>query len=203
MRILITAGPTREWLDDVRFISNPSSGRMGFACAAEARRRGHRVVLVCGPTPIRPPAGAIRVETTAQMLAAVRRRFAACDALIMTAAVADFAPVRRTPGKIKKGRGLRPLRLKPTPDILARLARRKGHRIFVGFAVESRDLRRNALRKMAQKRMDFIVVNRPSAMGAERADVTFLWPDGRRRILRRAPKPAIARRILDLLAARK
>ena len=132
MNILITAGPTREWLDDIRFISNPSSGRMGFACAAEARRRGHRVTLICGPVP-EVPAHAVRVETTADMLREVRRRFARCDALIMTAAVADFAPVRRR-GKIKKRRSMT-LRLARTPDILATLARRKSRRIFVGFAV--------------------------------------------------------------------
>lgn len=199
MNILITAGPTREWIDDVRFISNPSSGRMGFACAAEARRRGHRVTLICGP--VASPPGAIRVETTAEMLREVRRRFARCDALIMTAAVADFAPVRRR-GKIKKRRAMT-LRLVQTPDILATMARRKGHRIFVGFAVESRALERFAREKMRRKKMDLVVANDPSAFGAARSTVTILDPAGGREVMRRADKRAIARRILDRIELRK
>lgn len=200
MNILITAGPTREWIDDIRFISNPSSGRMGFACAEEARRRGHRVTLICGPVPAAPP-GAIRVETTADMLREVRRRFARCDALIMTAAVADFAPARRR-GKIKK-RPRMTLGLRQTPDILATLARRKGRRIFVGFAVESRDLERFAREKMRRKRMDFVVANPPSAFGAARSTVVILDPTGGREVMRRASKRAIARRILRRIGAQQ
>ena len=126
MNILVTAGPTREYLDDVRFLSNGSSGRMGFACAAEARRRGHRVCIVAGPTPVEPPAGAIRVTSTLEMLRAVERHFGWCDALIMTAAVSDYRPARRVRGKIKKSGATETLRLVRTPDILARLGAKKG-----------------------------------------------------------------------------
>lgn len=203
MNILVTAGPTREYIDAVRFISNPASGLMGFACAAEARRRRHRVVLVTGPTPVPPPRGAIHVESTAEMLRAVRKHFAWCDALIMTAAVADYTPAHRVRGKIKKGRRSRTLRLVRTPDILAALARRKGRRIFVGFAVESSRLVAYARAKMARKRMDFVVANAPSAMAGTRATVTLIFPDGRKFTLRNAAKTAIARRILDHIEGRK
>jgi phosphopantothenoylcysteine decarboxylase/phosphopantothenate--cysteine ligase len=203
MKILVAAGPTREWIDPVRFLSNASSGRMGFACAREARRRGHRVVLVAGPTSEPPPPGTVRVETTRQMLSALRRRFGWCDALIMTAAPADFAPAARARAKIKKTGRPAALRLVPTPDILAALARRKGRRLIVGFALESHALVRRARAKMAAKRMDLVAANAPQAAGARCATVTLLTPDGGRETLRGATKERIARRILDWIGARK
>ena len=186
MNILVTAGPTREYLDDIRFISNGSSGRMGFACAEEARKRGHRVRLVAGPTPIEPPRRAMRVETTAEMLATVRKHFAWCDVLIMAAAVADFTPAERAHGKIKKDKRTRTLRLVRTPDILATLAQRKGRRRFVGFAVEAVNLERFARDKMRRKRMDFIVANAPSAMGAANQSAREMHYRSRETMLARA-----------------
>ncbi|MCK6457443.1 MAG: phosphopantothenoylcysteine decarboxylase [Phycisphaerae bacterium] len=190
MRILITAGPTREYLDRVRFISNPSSGRMGLALAAAAKQRGHTVTLVCGPMALRPPRGVriVRVETTREMLAAAQREFARCDAAIFAAAVCDYRPVRRSPHKLPKQRGVWRLALEPTEDIAATLGERKRGRITVGFALEDRAGRRRAAAKLRAKRFDAIVLNPPSAIDAEETRVEFLaaggrwerWPTGRK-----------------------
>lgn len=197
MKILVTAGPTREYLDDVRFLSNGSSGRMGFACAAEARRRGHRVRLIAGPTPVEPPFAAIRVVSAADLLRAVERHFGWCDALIMTAAVSDYRPARRVRGKIKKAGATETLKLVRTPDILARLGPKKGCRYVVGFAVEARNLEGFAREKMRRKGMDLCVANAPDAMGAELSTAVILTPAGRLATLRRRSKREIARAILD------
>jgi phosphopantothenoylcysteine decarboxylase/phosphopantothenate--cysteine ligase len=205
VRIVVTAGPTREYLDDVRFLSNPSSGRMGVACAQEALHRGHHVVLVAGPLECDPPKGVrlVRVESAREMARALRREFPRADALVMTAAVSDYRPARRVRGKIKKTLRTMTLRLVRNPDIVAGLARRKGRRLIVGFAVEARALERNALEKMRRKRLDLIVANSPSSFGAHVADFVILWPDGRREVLRGAPKRRLARRLLDILEAHR
>ena len=171
MRFLITAGGTREYIDPVRFISNASSGRMGYALATAALKAGHDVTLVSAPTALRPPAGAklIAVESAREMFAAVKEHFARCDCLIMAAAVADFTPAKPSKTKIKKeAGGPRPtLQLKPTPDILRWAGRHKSaSQVVVGFALEDRDLRANAERKMRDKRLDMIVANTPAAINA-------------------------------------
>ena len=175
MRFLITAGGTREYIDPVRFISNASSGRMGYALAAAALKAGHEVTLISAPTALKPPAGAklVAVESAAEMFAAVKEHFAPCDCLIMAAAVADFTPARPSKTKIKKDGGPRPtLRLKPTPDILRWAGRQRrvctAHhsKIVVGFALEDRKLHANAERKMRDKRLDMIVANTPAAINA-------------------------------------
>jgi len=169
LRLLITAGPTREYLDPVRYLSNDSSGRMGFALAAVARRRGHRVTLVHGPVALRPPSGvtSVAVVSAAQMLAACKMLWPKHDVLIMAAAVADYTPLRAAAHKRKKSARELRLRLKPTPDILAQLAaRRRTDQIVVGFALEDRSPRGNARRKLEGKRLDAIVLNRPQAIGA-------------------------------------
>lgn len=203
MRILVTAGPTREPLDDVRFLTNASSGRMGIACAAEARRRGHTVILVLGPTHLAPPrgVGTLRVTTAIEMKRAVERAFGACDALVMSAAVSDYRPARRVPGKIKKRRGRMTLALVRNPDILAGLSRRKGRRIFAGFAVEAARIEERAAVKLLAKRLDFIVADRPEAMGADRQNAVLLTDDGERVLFRGVTKRRIARAVLDRIEA--
>jgi phosphopantothenoylcysteine decarboxylase/phosphopantothenate--cysteine ligase len=176
MRFLITAGGTREYIDPVRFISNASSGKMGYALARAARREGHEVTLITAPTALTPPAGVeiVAVESTAQMFAAVKQRFCACDCLIMAAAVADYTPARPARTKLKKQAAQLTLQLKRTPDIL-KWAGRQGRRstspqrpkLLVGFALEDQDLRANAERKMREKHLDMIIANSPGAIGAD------------------------------------
>lgn len=177
LRLLITAGPTREYLDPVRYLSNDSSGRMGFAVADAARRRGMRVTLVHGPVALKPPSSvrAVPVISAAQMLAVCADLWPQHDALIMAAAVADYTPVRRLQSKRKKSARDLTLRLKPTIDILAALAaERRPDQVVVGFALEDRAPRRNAQRKLRRKKLDAIVLNRPAAIGAERSAVEIL-----------------------------
>jgi phosphopantothenoylcysteine decarboxylase/phosphopantothenate--cysteine ligase len=176
MRFLIMAGGTREYIDPVRFISNASSGKMGYALARAAVKAGHVVTLITAPTALKPPAGAkvVRVESAGQMFAAVKEHFGRCDCLIMAAAVADYTPSRPSRTKLKKQAVKLTLELKPTPDIL-RWAGRQGRvcnahhktRIIVGFALEDRDLRANAERKMREKHLDMIIANTPGAIGAD------------------------------------
>jgi len=184
MRFLITAGGTREYIDPVRFISNASSGKMGYALARAVLKAGHEVTLITAPTALKPPAGAevIRVENAAQMFAAVKEHFGRCDCLIMAAAVADYTPAHPAKTKIKKNVGGRlggasptlHLDLKPTPDIL-KWAGRQGRvcnahhkpKIVAGFALEDKDLRANAERKMRDKKLDMIIANTPGAIGAD------------------------------------
>lgn len=202
MRLLITAGPTREPLDPVRFISNRSSGKMGYAVAAAAARRGHRVVLVSGPVAIKPPAGVIfrKVETAAQMLSAVKAGLEKCDALVMAAAVADWRPATCARRKIKKNKMPAALPLKKNPDILMAVAPQKGKKIFVGFAAETDDSSAEPRRKLRQKKLDLIVANnvkRPgSGFETDTNRVTFYFADGKRKKLPRRPKKDIADRIV-------
>lgn len=176
MRILITAGPTREFFDTVRFISNPSTGKMGYALAAAAARRGHDVVLVSGPVAIAPPSGVevVNVVTAAEMAKASKRAFRGTDAAIMTAAVCDYRPQQRLTRKLKKQPRPRLVKLEPTEDIAAALGRRKGRRITIAFAMEDHNHRRHAADKLARKRCDAIILNGPENIGADRAAVEVL-----------------------------
>jgi len=207
-RVLITAGPTREHLDPVRILSNPSSGRMGYALAEAAATRGARVVLVSGPTALEDPAGVEteRVTSAEEMLAACRGRFADCDVLVAVAAVADFRPARRYGEKRRKGSIGPTLELEPTPDIVATLAAEKGSRFVVGFAAETTDLVVSATAKLRRKRLDLIVANDVSdpAVGFASAQnrVVILAPDGSRVELGPAPKIVIAGEIWEVIAAR-
>ena len=170
MRILITAGPTREYLDDVRYLSNASSGRMGFALAEAILAAGHQVVLACGPVSLTPPAGCEfhPVETTDDLLSACNRLFPDCDGVIATAAVCDYRPKSRFPGKLAKTGVSLELELVETADVLADLGRNKGSRWIIGFALESDEYAHvNALRKLKHKNCDAIVLNRPTAIGAD------------------------------------
>jgi phosphopantothenoylcysteine decarboxylase/phosphopantothenate--cysteine ligase len=184
MKILVTAGPTREAIDPVRFISNRSSGRMGYAVSGAAVRRGHDVRLVSGPVGIEPPVGATvtRVTSAADMLAAVEADLAWCEALVMVAAVADWKPCRFSPGKLKKADMATTLELEPTADILASILPRKGGRCFVGFAAETGDVLAEARRKLHDKGLDLIVANDVSQDDAgfevETNRVTLVWNGG-------------------------
>ena len=170
MTILVTAGPTREFLDPVRYIGNRSSGKMGCAVAESALRRGHAVILVVGPVAIALPAGAevIRVVSAREMLAAVEDNLGRCDALVAAAAVADFRPAEYSATKLKKRGGHRAMSigLTPNPDILETIAPRKGGRIFAGFAAETDDLVENATGKLVRKNLDMIVANDVTKPGA-------------------------------------
>ncbi len=169
MRILITAGPTREYLDDVRYLSNASSGRMGYAIVDAVRSAGHEAVLVSGPVALVPPPGCEvhQVETTEELHDVCSRLFVSCDGAIATAAVCDYRPRARFPGKLAKTGVSLELELVETADVLADLGIQKGNRWIVGFALESDEFAHiNALRKLKNKNCDAIVLNRPTAIGS-------------------------------------
>ena len=203
-RVLVTAGPTREAIDPVRFISNHSSGKMGVAVAQAAWRRGAEVDLVAGPLAIETPVGiGVRtVESTADMTAAVEGLLPRCDVLVMAAAPADFRPVNVATSKIKKANALAPIELASTPDILkSTKAARREKAIIVGFALETDDVVANARGKLASKDLDMIVVNDAREAGAgfgvDTNRVTLLMRDGSEEVLPLMPKSEVADAILD------
>jgi phosphopantothenoylcysteine decarboxylase / phosphopantothenate---cysteine ligase len=201
--ILVTAGPTREDIDPVRYLTNRSSGKMGYAVAAAAAKRGAKVVLVSGPTALEMPKGVERIDvrTAAEMLRAVQIQFVDCSMGIFAAAVADYRPAERSNKKIKSSKEAWTLRLEPNPDILASVAREKGDRLVVGFAAETDNVAENARKKLAQKNADLIVANDVSAEGVgfdvETNVVTLFSRDGRDVALPRLSKAEVAERILD------
>jgi phosphopantothenoylcysteine decarboxylase/phosphopantothenate--cysteine ligase len=184
MKILITAGPTREALGPVRFLSNRSTGRMGYAIADVAQRRGHEVRLISGPVAIDVPAGleVSRVVSAAEMCDAVLSSFSWCDALVMSAAVADWRPTVTAPEKLKKDAMGATLELERTPDILMSVRGVKAHQMVVGFAAETENLLSEARRKLLAKRLDLIVANDVSRADAgfevNTNAVTFVYPEG-------------------------
>jgi phosphopantothenoylcysteine decarboxylase/phosphopantothenate--cysteine ligase len=196
---LVTAGPTREPIDAVRFLSNRSSGRMGYAVAGAALERGHDVVLISGPTALDPPPGAVvvSVETAAEMAGAVEERFPHCDCLVMAAAVADYQVAHPVEGKMKKGPGDLTLRLIRTTDILARAGLQKKSQTLVGFAVESKDLLQNARRKLSAKNLDLIVANGVGAFAVSESSVVFLTQTRDELSFTDMPKLDIARAIIQ------
>jgi phosphopantothenoylcysteine decarboxylase / phosphopantothenate---cysteine ligase len=204
--VLVTAGGTREPIDPVRFITNHSSGKMGFALAEAARDRGARVTLVTAPTALRPPGGIalVEVHTAAQMLEAITRHYAELDALVMTAAVSDFRVEGAAAHKIKRGETALDLRLVPNPDLLAETAALEvdNRPVRVGFAAETEDLLRHAADKLERKRLDLIVANDVSSdvFGSDSNQVTLLWADGREAALPRLPKTVVAERVLDAVS---
>jgi len=204
MRFLITAGPTREYLDPVRYLSNASTGRMGAALAEAAARAGHRVTLVLGPVEMPPPAvdDLVRVTSAREMFDAVADRFEACDVLLAAAAVADYRPAAPSVEKIKKGDGPLALELEPTPDILAEMARRRRPgQVLVGFCLESEDLEARAGAKLQAKNLDLVVANPPAAIGADRQDALLLRRDGSCERLVQVTKADLAGRILAAVAS--
>ena len=200
MRILVTAGPTREFLDSIRFLSNPSSGRMGYAVAREAARRGHGVSLISGPVSLPIPAGvqATRVITAAEMFEACTRLFADCQAAVMVAAVCDYRPVDPWPQKRRKDSGVISLTLEPTEDICAYLGRIKAHRVVIGFALEDHDHHAHAEEKLRRKYCDAIVLGGPGNLEGETAEIEILRTDGGWSPPLNGDKEHIALAIVDL-----
>ena len=204
-RVLVTAGPTREAIDPVRFLSNGSTGTMGFALARAAQMLGADVTIVSGPVRHDTPTGVTRVdvESADEMLSAVQAQ-PSPDLLIAAAAVSDYAPAEASDRKLKKGDGELTLSLRRTPDILATMAAgKRADQVFVGFALESHDGEANARAKLERKRLDWIALNRAGApgegFGTGTNRVTLLGAEGERVELPLAPKPEIARAILDAI----
>ena len=207
MNVLVTAGPTREAIDPVRFVSNRSSGKMGYAVAAAARARGHAVCLVSGPVALEPPPGVdvVRVTTAADMLAAVRKRVRACDLLVMAAAVADWRPKNPARRKLKKSAGPPRIAWEPTPDILKTIAPlKKKSQTFFGIAAETHALACEARRKLRAKNLDAITANDVSkkdrGFEADRNALTVFLAEGNAVRVALASKSECAERLLDVLA---
>lgn len=202
--VLVTAGPTREFFDPVRFISNPSSGKMGYAVARAAEYRGARVVLVTGPSALDPPVNVemVHVESARDMAEAVYEHFKSADIVVKTAAVGDYRPKKTEAHKIKKGDEELVLTLEKTEDILQELGRRKKDgQVLVGFAAETRDLAENAGEKLRKKNLDMIagnIVGTPdSGFATDTNRVTLFFPDGRSEPLEAMEKDVVAGIILD------
>ncbi|MBI5865834.1 MAG: phosphopantothenoylcysteine decarboxylase [Planctomycetes bacterium] len=204
MRVLVTAGPTREYIDPVRYLSNDSSGQMGFRIAAEAAQREAKVTLVHGPVALGTPPGvrAVAVVSAQEMADACRKVWPGCDALVMAAAVADYRPKAAFRTKHKKTGKRLCLALLPTEDILAALAcgRRPGQ-VVIGFALEDRNGRANARSKLCRKKLDAIVLNTPAAIGAKVSEVQLLIAGGKWTRLPTADKSRHAAAIVDVLAS--
>ena len=204
--VLVTAGPTCEDLDPVRYITNRSSGKMGYAVAQAAARRGAHVILVSGPTALDAPAGVERIDvrTAQDMQRSVVTKFPECSIAIFAAAVADYRPVEPSDQKLKRNSELLTISLEPTPDILANAAKHKRDRIIVGFAAETERVAENARKKLAAKNADLIVANDVTAEGAgfdhDTNIVTLFARDGRDLPLPRMAKSEVAQRILDEVA---
>ena len=214
MRIIVTAGPTREHLDPVRFLSNPSTGKMGFALAAEAAKRGHEVVLVAGPVALKTPKGVKRIDVVSarEMLAAVKsavgdskRTTARETVLIATAAVADWRPAKCAKTKLKKTQMSGVLKLVRNPDILKTIGscRRRSKAVWlrlVGFAAETDHVLDEAARKCREKGLSFIVANdvtkKGCGFGTDTNRVTFVFPDGTQKRFPLMTKRRVAREIL-------
>ena len=209
IRCLITAGPTREFFDPVRFVSNPSTGKMGFAIAAAAKAAGWTVDLVSGPVALPEPAGVMLypVVTADEMLRQTDALFGPCDVLIMTAAVSDWRPKVMHPQKLKKdGTGLT-VEFEPVPDILATLAqRRRPDQLLVGFAAETENVEANALAKLDRKGIDLVAANSVAgpdgAFGNELNRLILLGHDGFRQALGPATKAVVAEQLIAALIAR-
>ena len=201
MHFLITAGGTREYIDPVRFVSNASSGRMGYALARAALKAGHKVTLITAPTSLRIPEGTktVNVETASQMHTAVKKYSPKTDCLIMAAAVADYTPIKTLKTKIKKsGKGLT-LKLKPTHDILRWVAKNKRkNQLVIGFALEDKVVCARAEKKLKEKRLDMIVANTIAAIGSDKAAVQIKKRNSKWLKIASSAKAVIARKIISL-----
>ena len=201
--VIVTAGPTWEDVDPVRYLTNRSSGKMGYALAEAATRRGARVILISGPTRLAPPQDVefVSVRSTEQMRSAVLKHLPSVTAVIMAAAVADYRPVAPEAKKMKRGNGRVTIELESTPDILAEVGRAKGDRIIVGFAAETDHVAEHARGKLQSKHADVIVANDVTAEGAgfdhDTNIITLYSPDGGETAFPRMPKIDAAHRILD------
>lgn len=199
LRFLVTAGPTREFIDPIRFISNRSSGKMGYAVAEAAHAVSSHVTLVSGPAELSRPKGVefVAVTTAQEMADAVLSRFDYCDVGIMVAAVCDFRPKEIATHKIKKTKFCKTLELEPTIDILAELGRRKKHQMLVGFAAETENAEANALDKLQRKHLDLIVANDARAFESDTNVVTLITQKGKPQRLPAMSKEAVAAAIIQ------
>ena len=207
LRCLITAGPTREFFDPVRFISNPSTGKMGFALATAAKEAGWSVDLVAGPVSLHEPAGVMvyPVVTAAEMQRQADALFGPCDVLIMTAAVSDWRPKSTAPQKMKKDGQALTVELEPVPDIVTALAEeRRTDQFLVGFAAETENVEANALDKLERKGLDLIAANSVAgsegAFGSDHNKLILLGRNGFREVLGPASKAVVARQLIDVIA---
>lgn len=204
MRFLITAGPTREPIDPVRYLSNRSSGKMGYAMAEAALEAGHDVTLISGPVTLDTPPGTqfVSITTSDEMHDAVHRHWHDCDVLVMCAAVADYKPSKVSAQKIKKSDEPLSLQLVPTRDILASLPQQDRQFLVVGFAAETIDVEEYAERKLRDKNCDIIVANDVSSahsgMDSDENEVTILFRNGEKEKISRAPKKIIARALIKI-----
>ena len=201
MRFLITAGPTREPIDPVRYLSNRSSGKMGYAIAEAAVETGHDVVLISGPANLDPPPGAklVSISTSEEMFDSVHQNVPNCDLLVMAAAVANYKPAQMSNEKIKKRAANLSLELIQTRDVLASLPRQDRHFAVVGFAAETENLEVNALKKLREKNCDVIVANDARvAMESDENEVTIFFRGGKKKKISRAPKRIIARELVKI-----
>jgi phosphopantothenoylcysteine decarboxylase/phosphopantothenate--cysteine ligase len=201
--VVITAGPTREHLDDIRFLSNASTGRMGLELARAARRRGAEVVLVLGPCALPRLKGVemVNVVSTDDLLRATRRASKDADLVIFAAAPADWKPAQRRRGKPKREGGDVHLTLRSTPDVAATLGKRKGGRVHVGFALEVDGGAARARRKLARKNLDAIVLNSPANLGAGGGEASWIPAEGAAEALPNRSKAGLARAVLDRATA--
>lgn len=204
IRFLITAGGTREYIDPVRYISNASSGQMGYALAAAAVKKGHKATLISAPTNLAAPEGVklVRVVSAADMFRAVKKHFNTCDCLIMTAAVADYTPIKKSKIKIKKSKSPLTLNLKPTTDILTWAGKNKTHQFVVGFALEDKNLKQNAEQKMLAKSADMIVANSPAAIGSAASELLIKTPETDWLRVANIAKNISAARVIRLISGR-
>ena len=206
MRFLVTAGPTREAIDPVRFISNRSSGKMGYAIAEAAIAAGHGVTLISGPATVSPPDGAqlISIVTSDELHDAVHRAVGDCDVLVMCAAVSDYKPATVEPRKMKKRKTPFALELIPTRDVLASLSKEDRSYLVVGFAAETHDLETNARKKLRGKNCDMIVANdvsqTDSGMESDENAVTIFFRNGESQTISRASKKIIARELVKIIS---
>jgi len=204
VRFLITAGPTREPIDPVRYLSNRSSGKMGYAIAEAAIEAGHEVILISGPVNVDRPRGAavIPISTSDEMFRAVHQQVRNCDVLVMCAAVADYKPAKISKSKIKKRVENMSLELAPTRDILASLPKDRQY-LVVGFAAETENVEANARKKLQEKNCDVVVANDVSrddfGMESDKNEVTILFCDGEKKKISRAPKKIVARELVKYL----
>lgn len=202
--ILLTSGPTRQYLDPVRYLTNASSGRMGAALARAALELGHQVTIVSGPVEVQYPAGArvLPVVSTEEMLEVASREFATCNGLIGVAAPCDYRPVRISPGKIAKTGEPLVLHLVETPDVVATLGAHKNDQWLVGFALETDDHRLRALAKLEKKCCDLMVVNGPDAMNAHETRVEIIDRSGTMLEEIAGSKEHVGRRIIEIIDQR-
>ncbi|NIP23871.1 MAG: phosphopantothenoylcysteine decarboxylase [Phycisphaerae bacterium] len=201
MHLLITAGGTREYIDPVRFITNASSGKMGYALAGAAQKAGHKVTLISA-SDLQPPVGVefVGVDSAAEMFEEVKKYFSQCDCLIMAAAVADYTPAQRAKTKIKKTGKSLTIKLKPTADILKWAGKnKKKNQIVVGFALEDKAIRTRAEKKLKEKNLDMIIANEPAAIGADKSMVQMKTSGSPWTKIENATKIFTAKRIIRLI----